>query len=336
MCAEPGRAALRGVVAALLLACASAVAAACGSESEPEPGTAAEAAAQASPAPDDTIVPRPPAERPAAPADEMHWLLELDVAQTQELEVLRGTPLLFVVSLTGAGKGPAGRLGGAAQPWHTQVELELAESGEPAPWPVLTLAPRSLVFVRDAAKGGAVRDEEVAEAVVAPDRVHLLTLAVAPEPALRMAVGRYVLRAVVRRPDRTGEAARVVSEPVTVLVREAAEDPAAQAVLERRRTLAEAEFDVRTGRFEEAERLAAQLVERDPADADAHLLLGDAAVALRQDEQARDAYLAVLDALATARGPLDEPPQGLIERLSALEQRLAPPEETPEAANGPP
>jgi len=334
MCAEQRRATARGVVAVLLLACASAVAAACGSESEP--GTETEAALPAAAAPDDTIVPRAPAERPAPAADEMHWLLALDVDQAQELEVLVGTPLLFSVSLTGAGKGPPGRLGDAARPWHTQVKLELAEGGAPAPWPVLALAPRSLVFVRGATQGGVAPDDEVAEAVVAPDRVHWLTLAVAPEPAQRMAAGRYMLRAVVNRPDRAGEAARIVSEPVTVVVREAAEDPAAQAVLERRRALAEAQFDVRTEHFEEAKRIAAQLVERNPADADAHLLLGDAAVALRQDEQARDAYLALLDLLATSRGPGDEPPQGLVERLSALEQRLAPPEAAPDAANGSP
>ena len=113
---------------------------------------------------------------------------------------------------------------------------------------------------------------------------------------------------------------------------EKAEDPATQAVLERRRALGEADFYVRAGRFEEAQRVAAQLVLSDPADAAAHVLLGDAAAGLHQDEQARDAYLAALH-LVAGNGELDEAPQALIERLSELEERHAPPEQDPEAAS---
>ncbi len=325
MCAERRRRSPCRLGAELLLACGIAAAAACGSESEsqPEPGKETSSVTPEAGVPDDAIVPRPPPEPPSATPERMLWLLALEVDQTTEIEVLTGTPLLFSVSLTGAGTGSPGRLGAAEKPWHAYVALELAESGEPAPWRMLRLAPRSLNFEGDAAARGAAPDERAAQAVVAPGRVHLLTLAIPPEEAVRMPPGRHALRAVVLRPDLAGEAARVVSEPVAVVVRERGADPAAQASLERRRALAEADFYVRAERFEEAKRVAAQLIARDRADAAAHMLLGDAAAGLHRDEEARDAYLAALQ-LVAGKGELDEAPQALFERLSEVEERRKP------------
>jgi hypothetical protein len=328
MYAERWRGALRDLSVRLLLTCVIATALACGSESEP--GMQASSETPEAGVPDDAIVPRPPLAPPAPSADGMLWLLALEVDQATEVEVLIGTPLLFSVSLTGAGTGSPGRLGGADKPWHAYVELELAESGEPAPWPVLALASRSLDFEGDAAGSGAVH-EGSKEAVVAAGRVHLLTLAIPPDVAVRMPAGRHSLRAVVLRPDLSGEAARIVSEPVAVVVRATGTDPAEQAALERRRAMAEGDFFVRAGRFEEAQRVAAQLVARDRADAAAQMLLGDAAVGLRRDEEARSAYLAALQ-LVAGKAELNEVPQALFDRLSEVEQRLVPPEQDPEAA----
>jgi hypothetical protein len=161
--------------------------------------------------------------------------------------------------------------------------------------------------------------------VLAPDRVHLLTLAIPPEASSGLSTGSHAVRAVVRPPDVDGESTRVVSEPVTVVVRAPAGDPAERAALERRRDLARADFALRSGRLEEAASIAAQLAERDPADPAAHALLGDAASALRRDGEARDAYRAALR-LVAGQGGFDEAPQLLLEQLRQVEARLAPSE----------
>jgi len=337
MCTERRRRGARGSGAALGLACLIAAVAGCGSESEPSretEGAALEAARASAPqtsvVPDDAIVPRPPPEPPAADTGGTVWLLALEVDQAQEIEVLPGTPLLFSVSLTAAGTGPPGRLGGAEKPWHSQVALEFAERGEPAPWKTTTLAAQSLVFEREGSGRGAVRDALDPEARVAPGHVHLATLAIAPDEAARISAGRHLLRAALVRSDARGAAARVVSDPVAIIVRERSDDPAEQAALEHRRLVAEADFRLRSGQFEEAQRIAAELAQRDPADARARELLGDAASAAGHDEQARDAYLEAL-ALAGATGDLDEPPQTLIERLSEVQQRLVTTEDPKES-----
>lgn len=306
-----------------MLACAIATALGCGSESEPDQAeTTADTKTGAAPAleiPDDGIVARRPPEPPAPEVEEMRWLLSLAVGGAQEIEVLTGTPLLFAVSLTGAGAGPPGRLGAAEKPWHAHVLLERAESGEAGSWQAVALAPHSLVFDADGA-----RDETAPEALVEADRVHLVTLAIAPEAAAQISAGRYALGAVVVQPGRSGEAARVVSESVAVVVREAVEDPATQAALERRRALGEADFYLRARRFKDAQRAAARLVASDRADASAHMLLGDALAGLQQYEQARGAYRAALG--VAGRAPNDEPPQALFDRLYEVAERLAPPE----------
>ena len=72
-------------------------------------------------------------------------------------------------------------------------------------------------------------------------------------------------------------------------------------------------------KWEDAHRIALQLVEREDADAVAYTLLADALNGLERNDEALTAYRAALASLPT---PLEESPDDLIARMEHVQRRI--------------
>jgi hypothetical protein len=219
--------------------------------------------------------------------------LTLLVNRGTRAEVTPATPLFFEVSITSARSSDAFPLGSRWRPWHRLVRLEA--SGAEMPW-TLTVAgsPRSLSVVGSA----DARPEIVVEIEPSPvahleagRQVYTVTHVASPEAMAAVRPGAYRVRAVIETPSWMlwGWRGRQVSQPVTVVVRDA-KAAGTRDALEKQRLQRTADYYLGTERFAEAEKAARQLLAHEPDQAHAHVLLGDALVALKRRDEALAAY----------------------------------------------
>jgi len=254
-----------------------------------------------------------PAAAPAAAAE-----LVLQVNGTAGAELTLGTAVFFTVSLTGTTPEPSLRIGTPARPWYTDVKLETAD-GKPFAVRVDQLGPpRFYRFGKDPAATAPVLPDRSDEVLVDSSRVHQIEFGLSPEESGRLTAGMHGLRAVLNLTGAPTGEARLISNPVTITVQPAAgASPSPDE--EKRRLESTARFYLRSEKWEDAHRIARQLVEREGRDTAAFILLADALSGLKRDHEALAAYQ---EALASLPKPLNESPDYLMARMEAARQRL--------------
>ena len=238
-------------------------------------------------------------------------MLTLPVQSDRRVEILPGTPLVFVRALSGAKGMAPSRVGSADRPWHSLVRLIGQQPGQPLPFAVSPLgSPRSVAI--SAGEGELkVTEASADEAVLDADHVHRVGLAASPEAMSGVAPGTYGVRALL-----LGESP-LESAPVTIVVREKA--PGRDG-LERERIARSAEFYLQAKRFEDARRLAQELSSRQPKNPGAWMLAGDALAGLGRPREALAAYRR---ALAVSPRTYEEPTL-LYERMASVLQKIGP------------
>ncbi|MBI3304313.1 MAG: tetratricopeptide repeat protein [Deltaproteobacteria bacterium] len=159
--------------------------------------------------------------------------------------------------------------------------------------------------------------------MVDAEHVHTIGLGIDPEEAAKIPAGRHTIRAVLDLPFWPSWRwhGRVTSDVVVVTVSARAAGISPTDPGEQQRLIGSARFYLRASRFEDAQRVARQLLEHDPRSADGHLLLGDALNGLHRDQEALSAYRSVL-LLSTDKGQNNPPPIYLMERMHEVEERL--------------
>ena len=254
----------------------------------------------------------PPSKEPAAE-------LVLQVNGGTSVQVPAGSAVFFTVSLTGSASGSGLRVGAAGRPWTADLRFETGDTGQPLPWRIERLGqPLTLRFPGDPQTTPS-STTQTDEAIVDGSSVHQIELGVSPDEATRIASGTYAVRAVLPLPRNSSGETRLVSNTVTLVVEgvESAAQPSLAA--EKTRLEAAARFHLRSEKWEDAHRIALQLVQRESADALAYLLLGDALNGLQRDDEALAAYR---EALAELPKTVDESPDYVIARMAQVEQRL--------------
>jgi hypothetical protein len=220
--------------------------------------------------------------------------LTLLVNHGTRAEVTPGTPLFFEISLTSGPSSGDVAIGSRWRPWHRLVRLEASGAG--MPW-ALTMAgtPRSLSVVRTADARPEITIQADSSPVAHLDagrHVYTLTQVASPEATAAVRPGAYRVRGVLETPPWMlwGWRGRKVSSPVTIVVRDAAKAGDKRDALEKQRLQRTADFYLGTERFADAENAARQLIAQVPDQANAHVLLGDALIALKRRDEALAAY----------------------------------------------
>lgn len=245
-------------------------------------------------------------------------VLTLQVNRQDNVDILQGTPLVFTVYLSGSSSVNPLRIGKPDSPWHTHVQLELAE-GKPLPWKLMSLGPPQAIIIQSDASGKITVDgKDGSEAVIDAEHQYTVEFGIGPEESAGISPGRYTVQAVLDVPF-AGKSKRVVSIPVVVNVQEFGKTPLT-AEQELRRLIESAEFYLQAERFEDAYRLALQVKERQPKKIQSYILLGDALNGLRRDKEALEAYDYALHLSAMRKQY--EPPTYLMLRKYEVEQRL--------------
>jgi hypothetical protein len=211
------------------------------------------------------------------------------------VDVVPGTPLVFQLSIGSSASSASLRVGSRLRPWHTLLRLEGIDSrGRTLSWPSARAgSPRSIQVIRGPDGKPKFREFDISVARLEAGRhVHTAILAAGPDETAAVAPGTYRFRAVIETPPWMlwGWRGRQVSQPVTVVVRDPSEAGSKRDALEKQRLQRTADFYLGTERFEEAEKAARQLVAREPDQAHAHVLLGDALIALNRRDEALTAY----------------------------------------------
>jgi hypothetical protein len=254
-------------------------------------------------------------------------VLTLQVDRKSEIAVLEGTPLFFNVFLSGSKAAPRFSIGSADHPWHEHVRLETVNNEKwlPLNWSVLG-EPRSL-YPRFDASGNLVTIEMYRGGEAVFDKLrhgYTAEFGVAPEEVAKIPLGRHSLRAVMetysRLPWRWNE--RFVSNPVTVTVRKQADQTPDAEDLAWSRLVQTAKFELRAKKFEDAQRVALQLIQQRPKDVDNHILLGDALNGLGRDQEALKSYKKALFLIAIGEKQYREPPKYVYMRMEEVQQRL--------------
>jgi len=244
--------------------------------------------------------------------------LALRVGSGARLDIIPGTPIQFDVYLT-TGKGtPSMSVGRLGRPWFSLVRLVDAGSRRPLPWATVLLETPKTTSVTIADHGGPHFSETTTDvAVVDHDHVHHMSVGTSPETMSAASPGSYEVQAILESDvwSPWGWHGRLESAPVTVTVRK---PEGSEARLENRRLAASARFYLQSRRADDATRLAEQLVDRQPKNGGAWMLLGDALDAGGKPGDALGAYRRAL-AVAPRRY---EPPTPLYERIDAVMRRL--------------
>lgn len=232
------------------------------------------------------------------------------------VEIVPGTPLVFQLSIGSSASSASMRVGSRLRPWHTLLRLEgIDSSGRTLSWPSGRAgSPRSTHVIRGPNARPTVSEFDVSVARLETGRhVHTAMLAAGPDETAAVAPGLYRFRAVLETPSWLlwGWRGRQVSQPVTVVVRDASKAGSKRDTLESERLRRTAAFYISTTRFEEAEKAARQLVARQPDQANAHVLLGDALVALNRHGEALAAYRRAMLLIP----PSHEEPTTLVDRI---------------------
>ncbi|HUE89217.1 MAG TPA: tetratricopeptide repeat protein [Vicinamibacterales bacterium] len=251
---------------------------------------------------------------PATPAASLG--LTLLVNHRPHLEVTPGTPLYFEVSITSSRSAGSITIGSRWRPWHRLVRLE-ASALTGMPWALTSAGPpRAMSITRSG--------DERPEVVVTPDppavahleagrQVYTVTQVASPEAMANVRPGAYRIRAVLETPSWMlwGWRGRKVSQPVTIVVRDASQAGGTRAALETQRLGRVADFYIATERFADAEKTARQLLALEPDQANAHVLLGDALLGLKRREEALATYRRAMVLLR----PSYEEPSLLMDRI---------------------
>ncbi len=242
--------------------------------------------------------------------------LVLQVNGSENLDVTSGTPVFFTLSLTGTAPEPSIRIATAGRPWFAGLRFETADEKPFGPRVDQLGQAVAYLFDDDPRTPMATAAEQSDALLVDASRVHQIELGLSPDEAARLAAGRYDVRAVLSLTTAKGEI-RVTSNAVTITVLTPAAAGPTPAE-EKRRLESTAHFYLRSEKWEDAHRIAVQLVGREGADAEAHILLADALNGLRRDEEALAAYH---EAAARLPAPT-ESPDYLIARMESVRQRL--------------
>ena len=254
-------------------------------------------------------------------------VLTLQVDRKSEVAVLEGTPLFFAVFLSGSKVAPRFSIGSSDHPWHESLHLESINNEKllPLNWSVLG-EPRSL-YPRFDASGNLVTIEMYRGGEAVFDKVrhgYTAEFGMAPEEVAKIPLGHHSFRAVMethsRLPWRRSE--RFVSNPVTVTVQKQAEQPSGAEDLEWSRLVESAKFYLRAKKYEDAQRVALQLIAQRPKDVDNQILLGDALNGLRRDQDALKSYKKALFLIAIDGQQHREPPTYVYMRMEEVQQRL--------------
>lgn len=244
--------------------------------------------------------------------------LVLQVNGTEGAELTPGTSVFFTVSLTGTTPEPSLRIGTPARPWFTDVTWETSD-GKPFAVRIDRLGPpASYRFGKDPGATTPVPPDRSDEVLVDSSRVHQIEFGLTPEESGRLTAGTHDVRAVLNLTAAPTGDARLISNPVTITVLPAAGAPPSAAE-DKRRLESMARFYLRSEKWEDAHRIALQLVEPEGRDAAAFILLADALSGLRRDDEALAAYQ---EALASLPKPLRESPDYIMARMEAVRQRL--------------
>ena len=243
--------------------------------------------------------------------------LVLQVNGGARVDVTSGTPVFFTVSLTGTAPQPSIRIATTGRPWFAGLRFETADQRPFAPRADRLGPPVAYLFDDDPRTPVATAAEQSDALLVDASRVHQIELGLSPDEAARLTAGNYDVRAVLSLTTAAAGEIRVTSNAVTIAVATAAAAQPSPAE-EKRRLEAAAHFHLRSEKWEDAHRVAVQLVGREDAGAEAHLLLADALNGLRRDEEALAAY-----SEAAARLPAPkESPDYLFARMESVRQRL--------------
>ncbi len=256
------------------------------------------------------------ATRPVQPLPVADLVLQVDGSDSARVHA--GTPVIFTVTLTGTTPDPALRVGGPGKPWCANVRFETPD-GKPVAFRIEQLGtPFTSHFPADL-NALTKPTPQSDEAIVDVSRVHQVEFGVGPEEAARFATGTLTVRAVLPLDAQSSSLSQLVSNTVSIALDPAAESGQASDDAVKRRLEAAARFYLTAGKWEDAHRVALQLVGRDAPDTMAYTLLGDALDGLRRDNEALAAYH---EALAAWPEAVDESPDYLIARMEMVLQRL--------------
>jgi hypothetical protein len=249
-----------------------------------------------------------PARPPLPPAG-----LTLEIDGGPNAQVARGEAMFFIVSLTGTSPAEL-RVGAAGQPWSARLRFESAE-GKPFPARIEQLG-RPLAFRFDRS---SATSEESDEAVVSASRGSQVGFGMSPDEAARIEGGTHTLRAVLSLEPAIAGRTEFVSNTVRFTVRmppDMGGNPFPDA---KPRLRSAARFYLRAEKWDDAHRIALQLVQRDDVDGEAYTLLADALNGLQRNDEALAAYRA---ALASLPAGTQESPDYLFARIDQLEERI--------------
>lgn len=219
--------------------------------------------------------------------------LVLQVNRHSSAQIGAGSPVFFSVTL----------IGRAPEAWTKALRLETADGQPFAP----RLAPLGAPFTLDT--GGRGSDSSP---------IHRAELGVGPDDAARIPTGTHTIRAVLPLSGSGTPDGRLVSDTVTLVRQDAETGGAPSAAAEKARLESVVRFNLLSEKWEDAHRLALQLVERQDADAAAYILFGDALNGLRRDEEALAAYYRAMAALRSPK----ESPDYLFARMHEVQMRL--------------
>jgi len=249
--------------------------------------------------------------------------LVLQVNGDAGVEVRSGHAVFFTVTLTGTAPEPGIRIGSQGQPWPKNLRFESPDGKPVAPRIEQLGRPFTARFADDPASPVRPTPQSPATesdvATVDASRIHRVEYGVSPDESSRIGPGKYDVRAVLPLDRNTGGLTQLVSNVVTFTVTAGSPDAPASADAEKARLQTAARFYLRSEKWEDAHRIALQLVGQDKPDGLAYQLLGDALNGLKRDEEAIAAYHEALESLPKE---LEESPDYLIARIDEVQQRL--------------
>ncbi len=239
--------------------------------------------------------------------------LMLQVNGAPYIDVAAGEPLILTVSLLGTASEPAYGLDAHGKPWSSDLRFETLE-GKPLPSRIDQLGPPAAYrFDRRGRKAAAKAPEATDDTRVDDLHVHQAQFAVAPDEAERLTAGSYRIHTILTLPPNVSGGTQLVSNTIAITVR-----PGSPAEPDKRRRVSLARFYLRSEKWDEAHRIALELVGGEGADAEAYILLADALNGLRRDEEALAAYHEAMNSLP----PPKESPDYLNARMAEVQQRL--------------
>jgi tetratricopeptide (TPR) repeat protein len=254
-------------------------------------------------------------------------VLTLQVDRKSEVAVLERTPLFFTVFLSGSKAAPRLSIGSSDHPWHERLHLEPINNEKLLSLSWSALGEPRCLYPRFDASGNLVNIEMYrgGEAIFDKERHgYTAEFGMAPEEVAKIPLGHHTFRAVMeihsRLPWRRSE--RFVSNPVTVTVQKPADLTPGAEDLEWSRLVESAKFYLRAKKYEDAQRVALQLIEQRPKDVDNHILLGDALNGLRRDQEALKSYKKALFLIAIDGQQHREPPTYVYMRMEEVQQRF--------------